>query len=235
MKETDDILAVPLWINGHAFLTMAPAFFDVRDPRSGLIRRRTPLCGAGQAATAVDAAAAALLAWRSLAIAERAQLLAKLADALAGYGSHFAGLIAEESGQPDAAATAEVEAALCLLRRATSEATVASSDGGVVAIVCDDRAPLAGLLQRAVPTLLAGSTVVAKPSPKAPSVAVALAELMAQSGFLAGAFNVLHGDLEAIEGLCAAPALGRLLFSGEAALGRRVAEIAGRHGRQLAD
>ena len=234
MKDTDDILAVPLWINGHAFLTMAPAFFDVRDPRSGLIRRRTPLCGASQSATAVDAAAAALPAWRSLAIAERAQLLATLADALAGYGSHFAGLIAEESGQPDAAAAAEVETALCLLRRAADEATVAS-DGGVVAIVCDDRAPLAGLLQRAVPALLAGSTVVAKPSPKAPSVAVALAELMAQSGFPAGAFNVLHGDLEAIEGLCAAPALGRLLFAGEAALGKRVAEIAGRHGRQLAD
>ncbi|WP_287462353.1 aldehyde dehydrogenase family protein, partial [Accumulibacter sp.] len=226
MKDTDDILAVPLWINGHAFLTMAPAFFDVRDPRSGLIRRRTPLCGAGQAATAVDAATAALPAWRSLAVGERARLLATLADALAGYGSHFAGLIAEESGQEDAAAAAEVEAALRLLRAA--DAATLASDGGVVAIVCDDRAPLAGLLQRAVPTLLAGSTVVAKPSPKAPSAAVALAELMAQSGFPAGAFNVLHGDLEAIEGLCAAPALGRLLFAGEPELAKRVAEIAGR-------
>ncbi|QKS28366.1 MAG: aldehyde dehydrogenase family protein [Candidatus Accumulibacter similis] len=233
MKDTDDILAVPLWINGHAFLTMAPAFFDVRDPRSGLIRRRTPLCGAGQAATAVDAATAALPAWRSLAVGERARLLATLADALAGYGSHFAGLIAEESGQEEAAAAAEVEAALRLLRAA--DAATLASDGGVVAIVCDDRAPLAGLLQRAVPTLLAGSTVVAKPSPKAPSAAVALAELMAQSGFPAGAFNVLHGDLEAIEGLCAAPALGRLLFAGEPELAKRVAEIAGRHGRQLAD
>ena len=77
--------------------------------------------------------------------------------------------------------------------------------------------------------------MVAKPSPKAPSAAVALAELMAQSGFPAGAFNVLHGDLEAIEGLCAAPALGRLLFAGEPELAKRVAEIAGRHGRQLAD
>ncbi|WP_374691716.1 aldehyde dehydrogenase family protein [Accumulibacter sp.] len=233
MKDTDDILAVPLWINGHAFLTMAPAFFDVRDPRSGLIRRRTPLCGAGQAATAVDAATAALPAWRSLAVGERTRLLATLADALAGYGSHFAGLIAEESGQEDAAAAAEVEAALRLLRAA--DAATLASDGGVVAIVCDDRAPLAGLLQRAVPTLLAGSTVVAKPSPKAPSAAVALAELMAQSGFPAGAFNVLHGDLEAIEGLCAAPALGRLLFAGEPELAKRVAEIAGRHGRHLAD
>ena len=234
MKDTDDILAVPLWINGHAFLTMAPAFFDVRDARSGLIRRRTPLCGASQASTAGAAAAAALPAWRSLAVGERARLLATLADALAGYGSHFAGLIAEESGQEDATAAAEVEAALRLLRNAADEAAVAS-DGGVVAIVCDDRAPLAGLLQRAVPTLLAGSTVVAKPSPKAPSAAVALAELMAQSGFPAGAFNVLHGDLEAIEGLCAAPALGRLLFAGEPELAKRVAEVAGRHGRQLAD
>ena len=44
MTETDEILAIPLWINGHAYLTMAPAFFDVRAPRSGQIKRRTPLC-----------------------------------------------------------------------------------------------------------------------------------------------------------------------------------------------
>jgi acyl-CoA reductase-like NAD-dependent aldehyde dehydrogenase len=233
MKDTDDILAVPLWINGHAFLTMAPAFFDVRDARSGQIRRRTPLCGASQAATAIDAAAAALPAWLALAVGERAALLATLADALAGYGSHFAGLIAEEGGQDDAAAAAEVEAALQLLRSAAGAAP-AIAGGCVVGIVCDHQAPLAGLLQNAVPALLAGSTVVAKPSPKAPSAAVALAELTARSGFPAGAFNVLHGDLDAVEGLCAAPALGRLLFAGDAALARRVAEVAGRHGRQLA-
>jgi len=232
MNDSDDILAVPLWINGHAFLTMAPAFFDVRDARSGRVRRRTPLCGASQAATAVDAAAAALPAWTSLAVGERAALLATLADVLAGYGSHFAGLIAEESGQEDAVAAAEVETALRLLRGAAA-AVPATRGDCVVAIVCDHLAPLAGLLERAVPALLAGSTVVAKPSPRAPSAAVALAELTARSGFPAGAFNVLHGDVEAIEGLCADPALGRLLFAGEPALANRVAEIAGRHGRQL--
>ncbi|HAY28351.1 MAG TPA: aldehyde dehydrogenase family protein [Candidatus Accumulibacter phosphatis] len=233
MTDSNDILAVPLWINGHAFLTMAPAFFDVRDPRSGRVRRRTPLCGASQAATAIDAAAAGLPAWTSLTAGERAGLLATLADSLAGYGSHFAGLIAEETGQDDAAAAAEVEQALRLLRGAT-EAAGAGGPAGVVAIVCDDRAPLAGLLQHAVPALLAGSTVVAKPSPKAPSAAVALAELTARSGFPAGTFNVLHGDLEAIEGLCAADGLNLLLFAGDPALASRVAEIAGRYGRQLA-
>ena len=83
MTENDEILAIPLWINGHAYLTMAPAFFDVRDRRTGQIRRRTPLCGTDQALTAVASAQAALPAWAALTIAARATLLAALAAALA--------------------------------------------------------------------------------------------------------------------------------------------------------
>ena len=49
MRQTDEPLAIPLWINGHAYLTLAPAFLDVRNPASGEILRRTPLCGADQA------------------------------------------------------------------------------------------------------------------------------------------------------------------------------------------
>ena len=60
MSESDDVLAIPLWINGRAYLTMAPAFFDVRDARSGQVRRRTPLCGASEAQTAVASAQDAL-------------------------------------------------------------------------------------------------------------------------------------------------------------------------------
>jgi succinate-semialdehyde dehydrogenase/glutarate-semialdehyde dehydrogenase len=230
MTESDEILAIPLWINGHAYLTMAPAFFDVRDVRSGKVRRRTPLCGAAEALATVESACKALPAWAALTAEARATLLAALADALAGYAEHFAGLIAEETGKDAAAAAAEVSAALQVLRTATAGAA-ATGGGRVVAVVSDDRAPLLGPLQQAAPALLAGATLVLKPSPKAPSAAFALAELTARSGFPGGVFNILQGDLAAIEGLCAAEEVSLLLFAGDPALGSKVAAIAGRHGK----
>ena len=234
MSDTDQPLAIPLWINGHAYLTMAPAFFDVRDARSGEVRRRTPMCGAGEALSAVSSAQAALASWGARAGAERAALLAVLGDALAGYDDHFAGLISEESGKDSALAVAEVGEAVRLLRSAPASAT---STGGsaVVAIVSDDGAPLLGAVRHAVPALLAGATVVVKPSPKAPSAAFALAELSARCAFPGGVFNILHGDLAAIEGLCSASEVSLLRFAGDAALGARVAAIATRHGKAFVD
>lgn len=159
---------------------------------------------------------------------ERAQLLTLVGDALAGYASHFAHLIAEETGKPGEAAAGEVGDAVALLRTTSADDGAA---GGIVAVVSDDAAPLLGLLQAAFPALLAGATVILKPSPKAPSAAFALAELTARSGFPAGVVNVLHGDLAAIEGLCAATAVSVLLFTGEPALGAAVRAIAAGHGK----
>ncbi len=235
--DPDEILAIPLWINGHAYLTMAPSFFDVRDPRSGQVRRRTPMCGASEARAAVDAAQAALAGWAARTVGERAALLAALGDALAEYEQHFAGIIAEETGKDPALAAAEVGEALLLLRAAASNTETATTTGGaaVVAIVSDDSAPLLGPLRHAVPALLAGATLVIKPSPRAPSPAFALAELTADSDFPGGVFNVLHGDVAAIEGLCAASEVSLLLFAGDPALGTRVATIATRHGKPFVD
>lgn len=236
MSETDEILAIPLWINGHAYLTMAPSFFDVRDPRSGQVKRRTPMCGASEAVAAVDAAQAALAGWAATTVGERAALLAALADALAEYEDHFAALIAEETGKDAAQAATEVTEVLQLLRAAASDTAAATTGGAaVVAIVSDDRAPLLGPLRHAVPALLAGATLVIKPSPKAPSPVFALAELTADSDFPRGVFNILHGDLAAIEGLCGAAEVSLLLFAGDPVLGARVSAIATRHGKPFVD
>ncbi|MCM8595311.1 aldehyde dehydrogenase family protein [Accumulibacter sp.] len=234
MSDHPEILAIPLWINGRAFLTMARAFFAVRDPRNGRVLRRTPLCGVDEAGAVIDSACQAVDHWQTVPRTERGQLLAALADALAGYDAHFAGLIDEESGKGEALATAEVADAVHLLRDTSAESGRAAADAGhphVVAVVSDDQTPLLGLLRHAVPALLAGATVIIKPSPKAPSAAFAFAELTAQCGFPPGVFNLLQGDLAAIEGLCADDRLGELRFTGDRALSDQVARIAASCGR----
>ena len=52
----DGPLAIPLWINGHAFLTVTESFYNVTHPTTGESLRRVPLCGASEATAAVTAA-----------------------------------------------------------------------------------------------------------------------------------------------------------------------------------
>jgi acyl-CoA reductase-like NAD-dependent aldehyde dehydrogenase len=56
---SDGPMAIPMWVNGHAFLTVTKDFFTVTNPQTGEAIRRVPLCGASEAAEAVQAAQAA--------------------------------------------------------------------------------------------------------------------------------------------------------------------------------
>lgn len=215
--------AIPLWINGHAFLTVCDAFHDVINPATGEPVHRVPLCGASEAAEAVAAARQAQPAWAEMGMQARRICLANLADALAGYADHFAKLLSAETGFDAARAAGEVDAAVAALRAASVGET------GVVALVIDASRPLAGLAENMAPALMAGATVVIKPSLKAPSAAFALCELSARADWPAGVLNLMQGDTAAIEGLCAA-AVDRLVYTGEAALGSKVGAIAAAHG-----
>jgi acyl-CoA reductase-like NAD-dependent aldehyde dehydrogenase len=216
-------MAIPLWINGRAYLTVGERFFDVVNPATGEARYRVPMCGADEAAQAVAAARTAQGEWAAMGLAARQVCLGSLADSLERYAGHFAKLLMQDIGCAEDAATAEVATAIAGLRE------MAVGETGVAALVVDDGRPLAGLVAVAVPAMLAGAAVVVKPSPKAPSVAFALCELATRNEWPAGLLNLVHGDGPAIEGLCAA-GVDRLIFSGAAALGAQVGELAAKHG-----
>ena len=211
--------AIPLWVNGRAFLTMVSGFHDIINPATGEAIHRVPLCGLDEATEAVSAARAAQPRWADMGMQARRICLGNLADALEGYAGHFAKLISAETGFDAAQAGAEVASAVESLRAA------AVGDTGVVAVVVDASRPLAGLAEAIAPALMAGATVVVKPSPKAPSAAFALCELSSRAEWPAGVLNLMQGDTAAIEGLCAA-AVDRLVFVGEPELGAKVGAIA---------
>lgn len=223
-------MAIPLWVNGRAYLTVTESFFDVIDAASGEAVRRVPLCGADEAAEAAGAARAAQPGWQALGEAQRQAHLGALADALAGYAAHFAKLIRQETGKAEAEAAAEVDAAVAALRNAAPAGETAIS-ASVAAVIADASRPLAAVAEAAASLLAAGGAVVVKPSPKAPSAVFALCELTGRAGWPAGVVNLLQGDEAAVEGLCTAAAIDRLLYAGEPALGERIAAIAARHGK----
>ncbi|MFZ2268765.1 MAG: aldehyde dehydrogenase family protein [Azonexus sp.] len=216
-------MAIPLWVNGRALLTVSDSFFEVTNPATGEAVRRVPLCGAAEAAEAVAAARTAQPLWAEMGMQARRICLGRLADALEGYAGHFAKLLGQEVAGDAEQMAAEVAAAVAALRTATVGET------GVFGLVIDAGRPLAACAEAIAPALLAGATVVVKPSPKAPSAVYALCELSARAEWPGGVLNLLQGDAAAIEGLCAA-AIDRLVYAGHAELGAKVGAIAGAAG-----
>jgi len=104
---------------------------------------------------------------------------------------------------------------------------------GVVAVITAANFPAAVPSWYLVPALLAGNTVVWKPSELAPAVADALTALFLHAGLPPGALNLVHADPEnSFAGLTAAldtKLVDKVGFTGSTAAGRQISELCGKH------
>lgn len=205
--------AIPLWIGGHAYLTMpAGGFFDLRGPDGVEVLRRVPLCGPDAVESAVAAALRALsVDWPTEA---RDALREQLAGLAQRFADHLAGLVRSECG-PDFAATAEVAAfAARLAPPSVPPATMAGAPAAVLAVVGLADAPLAAIAAAALAALARGDAVILKPSVRCPSAALAFAEMATRAGLPDGRLNVVHGDDAVIDALCRHPRVGAVTCAG---------------------
>ena len=187
---------LPLWIDGHAYVTVTPAFGEVKCARSGQVLRRFPLCGEAEVRRALDSALAAQPLWAAFPEGTRRDCLRRLGETLAGYVWHFSALLSEECACELAQAEAELNALLALLRE-PPEGPAAT----LAAVAANASQPLLSPLKLALPVLLTGGVVIVLTSPAAPSVLVAFAELTGRSGLPAGVLSLLHGDRSTWESL----------------------------------
>lgn len=223
MLSADDAPALPLWINGRAFLTMAPSFLDVVGGPDGRVLRKIPLCGADEVETAVSGARLALGAWNGSDGETRRGCLTQLGESLGRYRDHFAKLLGEETGRDGADCAAEVDRALALLAR------IQPRDAAplVAGLLYDHQAPLLAPLVLSAQVLADGGVAVLKPSTKAPSCGVALAELWTRAGLPDGVCNLVQGDEAAVLALAAHPGVDRLALAGAATWRQKVMQRLG--------
>ena len=99
---------------------------------------------------------------------------------------------------------------------------------GVVAAIAPWNYPQALLTMKLAPALVAGCTVVAKPSPETALDGLVLAEIFAEAGLPPGVLNVVPAGKEAGAHLVGHPGVDRVAFTGSTESGRHVAEICGR-------
>jgi acyl-CoA reductase-like NAD-dependent aldehyde dehydrogenase len=106
---------------------------------------------------------------------------------------------------------------------------------GVVACITPWNYPLHQVTNKVAPALLAGCTVLLKPSELAPSSAFLLAEAVAQAGLPLGVFNLVHGNGPDVgEALVKHPEVDMVSFTGSTRAGQRIAAVAGQDIKRLA-
>ena len=115
-------------------------------------------------------------------------------------------------------------------RRAAGDAAIAlvvKEPVGVVAIITPWNGPLALLTSKLAPALLAGCTVIVKPSPETPLEAYILAECAEAAGFPPGVINLVCAQRDVSDYLVRQPGVDKVSFTGSTAAGRRIASVCG--------
>jgi aldehyde dehydrogenase (NAD+) len=100
---------------------------------------------------------------------------------------------------------------------------------GIAGIITPWNFPMAIPCWKMMPALVAGNTVVFKPSSDTPHCATLLVELMAEAGFPAGTVNLVTGGGAAVgDAIVDNPDVNVISFTGSSLTGRHIAERAGR-------
>jgi acyl-CoA reductase-like NAD-dependent aldehyde dehydrogenase len=98
---------------------------------------------------------------------------------------------------------------------------------GVVAAISPWNMPYAIMAQKVAPALVAGCTVIMKPSPETPLDAYIIAEAAERAGLPPGVLNLVPAHREAADYLVRNPGVDKISFTGSTAAGRRIASVAG--------
>ena len=98
---------------------------------------------------------------------------------------------------------------------------------GVVAAIAPWNAPLATLLTKIAPALMAGCTVVMKPAPQTPIEAYIVAECAEAAKLPPGVINLLTAERDASDHLVRHTGIDKISFTGSLATGQHIAAVGG--------
>ena len=217
------------------------------DPATGEEIGRAPLASAEDVAAAVKRARAAQSAWGHESYAARGQLIMRARKIVLDEMEEIALLISRETGKPVAEAISmELAPTLDLMQffaRRTKQmlraekidigqyslmgrtSRIVYQPLGVVGIISPWNFPWAIPLGEAVMALMAGNSVVLKPSELTPLVGLKIADVFKRAGLADGLLEVVTGDGRTGAALVEA-GVDKIMFTGSVATGKRVAQAA---------
>lgn len=197
------------YING-VWVKETNTVLDSLNPSDGTLIWQGPIAHEQEIAAAVKAASQALSSWSSLDFEQRAQYTVQFAEQIGKKREELAYLIALETGKPLWEAHTEVNAVIGKINLSihaykertgpktttTAEATACLrfKPQGVVVVLGAFNFPAHLSNGHIVPALLAGNTILYKPSEHTPAVAEFIIQCWHESGLPAGVINCLQGN-----------------------------------------
>ncbi|MGW5053562.1 aldehyde dehydrogenase family protein [Actinokineospora sp. NPDC004072] len=214
---------------------------EVVNPATEQVIAAVPAGTAADVDAAVAAATAAFGAWSARSPQERAEAVRRVSEGIAARRDELAATITAEMGSPITFST-KVQAALPAATSAGVAGLVADGYSfteeignslvvrepvGVVGAITPWNYPLHQIAAKVAPALVAGNTVVLKPSEVAPLNANIFLEILAAAGIPDGVVNLVHGTGPVVgEAIAAHPGVDMVSFTGSTAAGRRVSAVA---------
>ena len=246
---TTALETVAHWIGGER-LHEASRYGEVTDPATGAVTRRVAFASSADVDRAVAAATAGFAAWSALSLTKRANVMFRFRELLAANAGELAKVITAEHGKTVDDARGEVQRGLEVVEFACGAAHLLKGEASEqVATGVDShslRQPLGvsvGITPFNFPAMVpmwmfplalaCGNAFILKPSEKDPSASLLMAEWLAEAGLPDGAFNVVHGDREAVEALLTHPGVASVSFVGSTPIARYVYETATSHGKRV--
>ncbi|HKY30867.1 MAG TPA: aldehyde dehydrogenase family protein [Pyrinomonadaceae bacterium] len=220
------------------------------DPATGEEIGRVPLLSTDAVAQAVARARAAQPAWANLSFKERGRTILKAREILLRQMDEVAALVSRETGKPVTEALAmevvPILDAMHYFARNTAQllspqkidigqyglmgrsSRIVYEPVGVVGIISPWNFPLSTPAGEITMALMAGNSVVLKPSEFTPLTALKIEEIFREAGLPSGLLEVVTGDGSTGAALIDAR-VDKIMFTGSVATGKRVAEAAAKY------
>ena len=213
---------------------------QIINPATGEVVAETAKCGTAETRRAIDAAEAALPAWRAKTAKDRAAIMRSLFDLMMENQDDLARILTAEQGKPLAEARGEIAYSASFIEWFAEEAkrlygdTIPSQGAdkrivvikqgiGVVGCITPWNFPSAMLGRKIGPALAAGCTVICKPANATPLSAYAMGVLAERAGVPPGVVNIVTGKTDEIGSeITSNPIVRKVTFTGSTPVGKQL-------------
>ncbi|HEX2414798.1 MAG TPA: CoA-acylating methylmalonate-semialdehyde dehydrogenase [Thermoleophilaceae bacterium] len=250
MEATAAVRLLDNYVGGGWTHASGDEALDVTNPASGEVLARVPLSSATDLDAAVEAARAALPAWRDVSVIARARHLFTLRQRLDERRDELARSVTTEMGKTIADARAEVARmiemveAACALPTTMQGRVLEDVSRGIDAETI--RQPV-GVCAAIVPfnfpamvpfwflpfAIGCGNTFILKPSEQVPLTQQIAFEVLDSLGLPPGVVNLVNGGREIVEGILDHPGIDAVSFVGSAPVAKIVYERSAKAGKRV--
>ncbi|MGR7811872.1 NAD-dependent succinate-semialdehyde dehydrogenase [Lacinutrix undariae] len=195
--------------------------------------------------TALDKAQEAFLEWKLLDIEDRTELLEEITALLEKNKQQYSELMSNEMGKPISQSIAEIEKCMTLcefydtnaddlladevIETEAYESFISYDPLGIILGIMPWNYPFWQVLRFAIPTLMAGNTVLLKHAANVSGCALIIEDLFKAAGFPEGCFQTLLVNHTQIETVIEDPRVKAVSLTGSEKAGRTIAAIAGKN------